>query len=400
MQITKVRNSVFIVLLSFLFHASINAQIWTQVASGVTTPLNSIFLVSPDIIYTAGNLGVGLKTINAGNSWNQMSVGVAYHYAIRFINPTTGYIAGANLGILKTTDAGASWNYISGGSPDLYDCYFTDSLSGWGVGAPEMGFGALFNPFSTVFIQINAVAGKALFGTWFTNHSNGWAVGSYGTIVRTVNGGTTWLPQASNSAEHLAKIMFINASTAITVGTVGTILKTTDGGLNWIAMNSGTTENLYSIYYADIANVWVCGDNGTILHSVDGGQSWNPESSGTSVTLKSIHGIGTSDVWACGLAGVLIRRTNIASVQDISSHSNFTLYPNPAGQFVNMLFDNPKSEKHILNLYNDRGELVRKLNVTNTNSIQIKRENLGAGIYFFQLYNNNKIVESGKIHFE
>jgi len=396
----KIKHFLFSIIFALLFKLSGTAQTWVQVPSGVSTQLNSIFLQSPNTIYTAGNLGVGLKTIDGGNSWNQMNVGVANHNAVRFINPNTGFIAGANLGILKTTDGGSTWAYISGGSPALYDLFFTDSVSGWAVGAPEMGFGTLFTPTLMTFIQINAIAGKNLNGIWFTNSMNGWVVGYLGTIIRTVNGGTTWLPQTSNTTESLSKIMFIDATTGITVGFNGTIMKTTDGGSNWNQLTSGTMQNLHAVYYADINNVWACGDSGIILHSSDAGQNWNVENSGTGVSLRSIHGIGTSDVYACGLGGVIIRRTNLSTIQETTLHNNFSIYPCPASQYATIEFENLKSEIYSLSLYNCRAQLVRKVNDISSNNIQIERGALENGLYLFRINDNEQTVCSGKLQFE
>jgi photosystem II stability/assembly factor-like uncharacterized protein len=392
----KFRTTIFILFLNF----SAQGQTWTQVPSGVTTQLNSIFSVNHDIIYTVGHNGVGLKTINSGATWNQLNISPATRNAVRFVSPTTGFMAGNNLGVLKTSDAGNSWTYISGGNPELHDFYFPDSVSGWAVGDLEMGFGALFNPFTTTFIQINGIAGKVLRGIWFTNSLTGIAVGNFGAIVRTVNGGATWLPQISNTSELLCKIMFVNSTTGIAVGYNGIILKTNDGGTNWTQLNSGTTENLFALYYADTSNVWVCGDNGLILHSNNAGLNWVTENSGTTQSLQSIHGIDSTDVWACGLGGIILHRTLSSGGPENTTRTIYNLYPNPAHQYSTLEFMNPNSEEHFLNLYNSMGKLVRKTNEIRTTNIRIERGNLSSGLYFFQLSGTNKIVGAGKLMFD
>lgn len=392
----KIRATIILLMLNF----SATAQIWTQVPSGVTTQLNSIFSVSHDIVYTVGENGVGLKTINSGANWTPLNIGPASHNAVRFVSPTTGFMVGDNLGVLKTSDAGNSWAYISGGNPELHDFYFPDSVSGWAVGDLEMGFGALFNPFTTTFIQINGIAGKVLRGIWFTNSLTGLAVGNFGTIVRTVNGGATWLPQISNTSELLCKIMFVNSTTGISVGYNGTILKTNDGGTNWTQLNSGTTENLFSIYYADTSNVWVCGDNGVILHSNNAGLNWVAENSGTTQSLRSIHGIDSTDVWACGLGGIILHRNPFSGGPENTTRNIYNLFPNPAHQYSTLEFTNPGSEAYCLNLYNSIGELVRKTDEIKTSNIRIERGELSSGLYFFQLSGINKIVGTGKLVFE
>ena len=49
------------------------------------------------------------------------------------------------------------------------------------------------------------------------------------------------------------------------------ILRTTDGGTTWITQLSGTTEGLRSVSFTDANNGWAVGDNGNILHTTNGG---------------------------------------------------------------------------------------------------------------------------------
>ena len=42
-----------------------------------------------------------------------------------------------------------------------------------------------------------------LYGVSFTDANNGTAVGDYGTILRTTNGGTTWTSQSSGTTNYL-----------------------------------------------------------------------------------------------------------------------------------------------------------------------------------------------------
>jgi len=57
------------------------------------------------------------------------------------------------------------------------------------------------------------------------------AVGDSGTILRTTDGGATWMLQSGRTNANLRAVAFIDANTGIVVGDKGTILRTTDGGL-------------------------------------------------------------------------------------------------------------------------------------------------------------------------
>jgi len=75
--------------------------------------------------------------------------------------------------------------------------------------------------------------GNSLFGVSFTDANTGTAVGTYGTILRTTNGGDTWTRQTSGTTEWLFGISFTDANTGTAVGAVGIILHTTNGGATW-----------------------------------------------------------------------------------------------------------------------------------------------------------------------
>ena len=108
--------------------------------------------------------------------------------------------------------------------------------------------------------------------------SIGIAVGNYGTILRTTNGGANWVSVVTNGDRTLNGVAFADPVTAYAVGVVGTILKTTDAGVTWSAMNSGTTNMLNSVSFADTSNGVAVGEKGIILQTQTGGVFWGKRS--------------------------------------------------------------------------------------------------------------------------
>jgi hypothetical protein len=60
--------------------------------------------------------------------------------------------------------------------------------------------------------------------------NNGTVVGMYGTILRTTNGGTSWVQQNSTTGYYLYCVDFTGANIGTAVGAYETILRTTTGG--------------------------------------------------------------------------------------------------------------------------------------------------------------------------
>jgi len=106
-------------------------------------------------------------------------------------------------------------------------------------------------------------------------------VGNNATMLRTINGGTDWLPITSPATANLHKVQFADTQTGYAVGDNGTLLKTTDGGVSWQVINTNTTENLLALSVVDTDTLYAGGTNGLIMKSIDGGNNWNNISIGT-----------------------------------------------------------------------------------------------------------------------
>jgi len=61
------------------------------------------------------------------------------------------------------------------------------------------------------------------------------------------------------------------------VGEYGIILRTTNGGDSWSSQIIGTTNWLSSVHFVDINTGWAVGDSGSIYHTTNGGVSFVEE---------------------------------------------------------------------------------------------------------------------------
>ena len=131
--------------------------------------------------------------------------------------------------------------------------------------------------------------GNTLRDVSFVTHGGitaGTAVGETGTIIRTTDGGASWVNQSVAATDSLYGVSFIDANMGMAVGTGGLILRTTDGGAKW-KFESRTTIDLYGVSFTDIDKWIAVGDTGAILRTTDGGASWTRSSSGTKQSLQS-----------------------------------------------------------------------------------------------------------------
>jgi len=85
-----------------------------------------------------------------------------------------------------------------------------------------------------VLKQANPPAGPYDFNAvYMADDEIGWAVGDEGIILKTQDGGLTWIPQYSGTTEDLLGVDSFDGSIAYAVGEGNTILRTEDGGRNW-----------------------------------------------------------------------------------------------------------------------------------------------------------------------
>jgi len=78
-------------------------------------------------------------------------------------------------------------------------------------------------------------------------------------------------------------ITFADVNTGWAVGNTGVIVKTTNGGNSWVQQNSGTTTNLFSVSFLNENTGWVAGGDVNlftfshvfVLGTTNGGSSWD-----------------------------------------------------------------------------------------------------------------------------
>lgn len=158
---------------------------------------------------------------------------------------------------------------------------------------------------------INPVASGGLLASDFVNTTTGWAVGYSGYILKTSNGGISWVTQTCGlQFDHLVSVDFVSANTGWIVGTSGSILTTGDGGSHWNAQTSGTTNALQAVHFVDGSTGWAAGGAGTLLKTTNGGTNWVAQTSGITTSLQSVSFVDANTGWVVGQSGKILKTTN------------------------------------------------------------------------------------------
>jgi hypothetical protein len=122
-------------------------------------------------------------------------------YDIWLFDENEGVAVG--MGIFRTTDFGINWEaVVEPGAYHFRDVFFLDSLNGFVVGG-------LYDE-------------------------------SSGIIMNTTDGGVTWEVQTDDLNYYLYGVHFYNVEIGMAVGQWGAIYKTIDGGRNWVLISNST----------------------------------------------------------------------------------------------------------------------------------------------------------------
>lgn len=155
-----------------------------------------------------------------------------------------------------------------------------------------------------------------LTGVSFVDARHGWAVGHWGAILLTTDGGESWQLQRLSSAEDrpLFAVHFFNARQGVAVGLWALVLTTEDGGQTWTEQHlqppPGSKKadlNLMGLFADRQGKLYATGEHGQVLLSEDQGQSWSYLDTGYEGTLWSGAALADGSLLLGGQRGTLLQ---------------------------------------------------------------------------------------------
>lgn len=139
----------------------------------------------------------------------------------------------------------------------------------------------------------------------------GLAVGYGGVILRTLDRGRTWTRVASGVDVYLTTVRWLSDTRALAAGEWGTMLTSGDAGESWSTVTS--REHDFIINDVDLSGDgagWAVGELGQALHSSDGGRTWSYRRIAGEETLFSVAALGPAEVWIAGVDSLLLHSTD------------------------------------------------------------------------------------------
>lgn len=280
-----------------ILHTGDGGKSWER-QGDTTLTLHKVFFLNTMEGWAVGERGIILHTVDGGKSWEKQLLGSGHHIAgVFFINSKTGWLLSAGK-VYKTNNGGKDWEsvllQITTLKPlepgeDVYndwrgDIFFNNDKEGWAV----IGIGEIFHTddggkswnqqFSIMYNEFMTLN--------FADKMSGCTAGD--AMFCTDNGGKTWekrqevMPSTIFMGEYggertgITRIDFVDKNVGWAVGAYGLIAKTEDGGKSWATRNRGFS---YSTYFANEKTGWTVKSDRKlkkreILKTDDGGDTW------------------------------------------------------------------------------------------------------------------------------
>jgi photosystem II stability/assembly factor-like uncharacterized protein len=145
--------------------------------------------------------------------------------------------------------------------------------------------------------------------------NTGFIVGSGGTVLKTTNGGATWVNKSIPDGIELYSLFFNNPDTVMVAGFTNSFYRSTDGGASWNFQWLGQSDGLLSMNFPTkdtgyMVGDWIALDSNDIKKTTNGGVSWTNIITQINQNNQSIYFTDANTGYVAGDAGNLYKTQN------------------------------------------------------------------------------------------
>lgn len=277
-----------------------------------------------DRLVAVGERGLIVWSADNGTSWQQSNVPVsATLTAVSFPTPEAGWAVGHAGVILHSSDGGMNWSIQFDGKQanEQWLAYTREARASLAAEIadleaagdpdgllPDLEFALEDADFNIEDAEIAIETGPAdpLLDVLFTSSTSGWAVGAYGMIYNTVDGGETWTLMADrvNNPDryHYYAIAQDNSGTLYLSGEAGLLYHSPDAGATWVRHEDVYIGSLFGLATRG-QSVYTFGLRGNIFRSDDQGATWTSLANPTSFSLYGGSRLDDGNILLVGAGG-------------------------------------------------------------------------------------------------
>ena len=340
-------------------------ETWNSINLNIQVNIKDFQFIGDSVVYAVGDhyLGAGsgmksklIKSVDNGDNWDSITTFPGLQLkSLHFIDSDTGLVAGFDA-ILRTMDGGNNWDTV------------------WSITKFGYRYGEL--------VDIS-----------LPTHEVGYAIGVGRTqngdsnfdhfVVKSGDAGLSWDTIAAFN-QTLRALYFINHEIGFIGTENGNILKTSDGGLTWIENKVVDQLPILSLHFISEQvgyatggrELWITKGGVTGFHisrTLNGGDTWETYDT-TGIPLQSIHFINDSVGFVSGLHSLIMKSNGqIAGLPEnypwhlvIFGHNEETnfeqelvnVYPNPTTGEISIRLSKPANHPAKIELYSITGQKV------------------------------------------
>jgi len=213
--------------------------------------------------------------------------------------------------VLLSDDNGATWRQAKAVPTrrTLTDVSFADDRTGWAVGHGTVVLKTTDGGETWVRQYGGATENEdPLLTVAAIDANRAIAMGNFNFAIGTADGGTTWTEQGpliagSEDDLHLNHVFRGAGSTLFVAAEIGTIYRSDDLGQTWSKIETGYPGSFWGGTVLADGTLLITGMRGNIWRSADGGQTFTEVTSGTDQSLSSVTQLADGTVVAAGLSG-------------------------------------------------------------------------------------------------
>ena len=420
-----------------LYSMGVNAQYWTEKASGFTnvnSTLPSISIVDANVIWAETNVGAGnyfTKSINGGNTWtagfiflNGQPLNVSN---ISAFSATTAWVStygsGGQQGIWKTTDGGTTWTRQASaqfGTADSFPSFvhfWGDALTGICVGDAKTG-DTVFEIYETadggttwtggpnINIPVMLTGEYTLTNNYDYSGNTIWFGTTKGRLFRSINNGSDWTVSQTPETGNLGKFSFSDYNQlnglgkGILITNAGQLYKTIDGGDNWTLIPT-TGFNIGAISY--VPNTSYVVSTGT---SALPGSSYSLDDGATWTTIDGVHhnkayfmnvnvGFSGGKNTSPTAGGIFKYSSTPLFVERFDAEKQIFVSPNPTSGILHL--DSENSLIKETTVFDLLGRQIYSSKFSALNKVDLDLKSLQSGTYVLKVTSDSGKMESLKI---
>lgn len=277
-----------------------------------------------DTLIAVGERGHVAVSKDNGKTWIQSNVPVSVMLtAVDFADDKTGWAVGHGAVILKSTDGGVSWaKQFDGNQANQMIIEQAQALvTEFEAAVEEASEDELDDleyeleeaQFGLEDAQFDAEVGasKPLLDVLFLSDKEGFALGSYGFLFKTEDGGKSWVNYGDRMDNpdrfHLNSMTRIAGGALLVAGEAGVMFRSDDNGESWEYVDSPYEGSFFGVLATKEEGVVLAfGLRGNLFRSQDAGVTWEAVDSNTETTLMSGSVGPTGVITIVGNSGVVV----------------------------------------------------------------------------------------------